>query len=387
MGRNPFIIMAAIIGMALLLGGCWDSRELDEIGLVSGVGVDQSVVGQNYALTVEVIQPGQVRGPGSNGGASGGGSPSVLIQSRGETAFDAVRNASFKNGRRLHFTHSEVLIIGRQTAQNGLGDILDFFIRDPEPRPTLMVLVADGKAGEVLKAKPVLEKVTSMMIQGILDNAGATSKMRRVTLQDFVGTLISKSRSGTAPIIKVSGKGSAKKLVIDGMAVFKGDRMVGRLIPKDTRGMLWVTGEVQSGIVVVKPKEDERVSLEIITASGRFRPQMKAGQMLVRVEIQVVGNLGAQADQEDWSEPAKLRNLEKRMETIIQWEVREAVKKAAELKADIFGFGESIARKYPKEWKSMEPRWDELFPRVKVQVVVDAQLRLVGKTISPPRRL
>ena len=51
--------------------------------------------------------------------------------------------------------------------------------------------------------------------------------------------------------------------------------------------------------------------------------------------------------------------------------------------ADIFGFGESIQKKYPKEWANMENNWDEIFPQTEIEIHVDAKLRLMGRVAVP----
>ncbi len=46
---------------------------------------------------------------------------------------------------------------------------------------------------------------------------------------DFMSNLIDKTTAPIAPIIKVVEQDEKNKIVIDGMAVFKGDKLVGRL--------------------------------------------------------------------------------------------------------------------------------------------------------------
>jgi spore germination protein KC len=60
-----------------------------------------------------------------------------------------------------------------------------------------------------------------------------------------------------------------------------------------------------------------------------------------------------------------------------------ALKKAQELNTDIFGFGEVIHQKYPKEWKELEKRWDEVFPEIEVKVIVKSKLNLTGEITRP----
>jgi len=69
---------------------------------------------------------------------------------------------------------------------------------------------------------------------------------------------------------------------------------------------------------------------------------------------------------------------------VIEGEAEAALSKARELKADIFGFGEALHRKYPGLWKQVRQRWEEeVFPEVPVSVEVTARLRRTEKLTSP----
>lgn len=85
----------------------------------------------------------------------------------------------------------------------------------------------------------------------------------KVTLNDFLVRLTSKSSHPFATAIEVfseekqeeQGGDKEGKMVLrlraGGTAVFKKDKLVGWLDNAETRGLLWVLGKVQSGILVV----------------------------------------------------------------------------------------------------------------------------------------
>ena len=54
-----------------------------------------------------------------------------------------------------------------------------------------------------------------------------------------------------------------------------------------------------------------------------------------------------------------------------------------ELKTDIFGFGETIHRKYPKMWKKMKDNWDDIFPNLPVNITVEVDTKQLGGIGKP----
>lgn len=382
--------------LILFFSGCWSRRELENLGIVAGLGIDLSESGQSgedggqgeILLTAQIIKPGEVRGGTQTGGGGGGGggggkkSPVWVTQSRGSTVFDAVRNFTFRSSRRLYFSHNQVIVLSREAAERGVYPLLDIFIRDPEPRITEWVLISEEKAAPILEAESELETIPAIGLSRLMENYFATSQVAAVNLHDFMARLMSKTSAPFAPMIGLDRE--KDEFILGETAVFKGDRLVGKLNKEETRGLLWVTGEVRGGIITVAAPEGRgRVSLEIIRAERKISPELKAGEIRVKVEIREEGNLGEQMTSEDLSIPEKMAALNRRQAEAIKKEVLAAVKKARELKADIFGFGEAVRRKYPKEWKEMEPRWEELFPRIKVGVMVRSELRRVGITLKP----
>lgn len=62
--------LCSLIGLSILLTGCWDSRSIEDISLVIGVGIDLEEESENISLGHQIIVPP------SNGGDSSQGSPS-----------------------------------------------------------------------------------------------------------------------------------------------------------------------------------------------------------------------------------------------------------------------------------------------------------------------
>lgn len=377
------IILKAAICILLMmsLSGCWNSRELDNLAIVMGVGVDKPKESGKVQITAQIVKPGEIS---SSGGEGGGADAFWNIEDTGETVFSTIRDLTSKSSRKLFFPHNQVLIFGRSIAEEGVHEYVDFFARDPEARVNVRVLVSQGTAGEVLDVKSELEKVPANNIAKLVkENAAASSQIKAVRLRDFSTRLMSKTIAPIAPFIEISGDGEEKVATISGTAVFKGDKLVGKLDKKEGRGLSWVLGEVKSGIINVEGPDNKLVSLEIIRAKGKMVPEIEDDRIKMTVNITEEGNIAEQTGPADLAKLPEIEMLEKEKSEVIQSEVMAAVKKAQDLDADVFGFGEAVHQKYPQEWKDMESNWDEIFPDIEVEVNVDANLRLMGKTLKP----
>src|SRR5690554_1063175 len=391
-GIKPKLVLASLIMFLFCSAGCWDRKELSDLAIVAGIGMDWEEQTEEYVFTAQIIKPSQVKSPQSAGGGGGGGGEKAVwvAQTKAKSVFKGVRNFLFKSSRRLYFPHNQIVVIGKNAAKRGVGPLLDIFLRDQEPRMSEKFLIAEEQAAEVLQAQTELEVIPAIALSRLLDNYKGTSEVAQVTLWDFTLRLLSKTSAPYAPMVKIEGEGEEKKHQVFATAVFKKDRYIGELNKRETRGLLWTLGEVQGGIITVDYTKDEGkckglgwVDLEILRSSAKIVPEVTGGSVRMRVEVTAETNLGANLTSIDFSTPGLLRDLNARQAQVIKEEVQAAVKKAQALQVDIFAFGEAVQRKFPREWQKLEGNWPEIFARLDPEIQVRTNLRLVGLTTRP----
>ncbi|MEW6624503.1 MAG: Ger(x)C family spore germination protein [Bacillota bacterium] len=384
------ILILCLILICLMLNlGCWNKVELNERAFVMGVGVDK---GENdtVKLTVQILLPEKVGVPSAGAVGSDSEKPVWVVTSTGHTIFDAVRNFVMQSGRKLFWQYNKIIIIGEEAAWEGILPILDFFARDHEIRLDNKVLVARGKALDILNTDHELEPMSAVSIKDMVEGKKAIGTIVDVTLFDIMGRLTSKSMASIASRIELLGSEAEdeKKLRVTGAAVFREDKLAGFLNKPETRGLNWVLGEVVSGIIVViSPlNPQENASIEIIRAGSKVKPEFKDGYFLITVEVNMEGNLGEQQSRVNLVEPERWASLERRAAEVIENEIKAALEKAQkEYKTDIFGFGEAIYRKFPSQWKQIENVWEDLFEQLEIDLKINVKLRRTGIITTPVR--
>lgn len=379
--RQGFIIVLCFV-LILNTVGCWNRRELNTLAIVMGLGIDKAQEPGEMQLTAQIVKPGELK---SKGDTSPSGKAYWNIQNSGDTLFNTLRGFTHEANRKLYFPHIQVLIFGRDLAAEGVQEQIDFFARDQETRLDIWVLVSEDKASEVLDIPSELEKIPAMNISKLVEAQPATSQTCMVKLDQFISHLMNKTTSSFAPLIKVSGEGQEKSVLIEGTAVFKRDKLIGELNKTETRGLLWIIDEVKSGIIDVdRSEEDSKVSLEILRSKTKITPEIIDNKIYITIAIKEEGTIGSQYYPEDLTTPEKIKTLEEKQSAVIQEEVEMAITKVKELNSDIFGFGDAVHQRYRDEWKELEANWDEIFPDIEVEVTVESKLRRSGRITSPP---
>ncbi|MFZ5645102.1 MAG: Ger(x)C family spore germination protein [Bacillota bacterium] len=386
------IILIPFILFLFFVAGCWSRVELDQRAIVAGYGADKAEEKGKMKVTVQIVNVGEIKA----GPAVKGGSPKAVTvyTGTGYTFFDAIRNLSMTVGKKIFLSETKIMVIGEDLAREGIGKVTDFIDRNRETSTRQFLLIAKGEAEDVLNTELGTEKIWAYGIGNTVQAMTAHGKAPDTEIKDFLKAVQSKTTAPVAPTVQVvrkgKGEGKAKEdgaelpnnIKVSGTAVFHHYKLVGWLNEKETRGLLWVTGRIKSGIIVTPAPESEGklVAIEIIRASGEVKPEISDGNLTITVEVREDGDLGEEQPYTvDINRPGIMKELEERQKLVIEDEIRAAVDKAQELNADIFGFGEAVRRKYPKKWKQFEDKWDEIFPALTVNMMVDAKIRRTGK--------
>ena len=378
-GIKLFLVLLLSLAVPAFCTGCWSGRELDELAVVMGVGLDASGETGEIAVTAQTAKAADMGKAGE--GASG---PAYWnVTETGPDPFTALRGMADTAGRRLYLSHNQVLIFGRDLAESGIQSELDYFLRDRESRANIWVIVADGQASELLDFEPKLEKLPARQLAGEVKAKHSTGEWPAVDLLEFANHLMERSRAPLAPLVAMVGEGEERTAQIVGTAVFRDDKMVGTLSETETRGMLWLQGKIQ-GAALEGPIDGGVAGVEVVSATGKMIPVFtEDGGITLRAEIEAKGHMSAQAGRENLSSPEEIDRLEASLCETIRAEVEAAFLKARELGTDIYGFGNLIHEKEPGRWESLEENWHETFRSVRLEVEVVAQVSNTGRLTQP----
>ncbi|MBE3585204.1 Ger(x)C family spore germination protein [Desulfofundulus thermocisternus] len=386
--KKRIAALLLITFIIILAGGCWNRVELTELAIVLGAGVDLAEDGR-ILLTLQIARPGAFTA-GNEGGGRGKEAASWVISAEGRTVPEAERFLAMKIPRHIYWGHCIILVLGEELARReGTGIVTNFFQREREPRENIYVLVARGRARDFLETYSSLER-TSAQAAGFLERmkTGYTVQLRELAemlvsrgIQPAV-TAVEVTEAGTMPGQVPGGSPPPQKEVgVAGTAVFKQDKLIGWLDPWETRGFLWLKGEIMKGVIIVPgPEQPEKlVSIRIRRGKTKIIPEYNGEYPRFLVKIQVEGDMVEQQTRENLATPEKIKLLEEEMASEIKARAEAALDKVqGEYGVDIFGFGEAFHRKYKKEWRKLKYRWDEEFSRAEVEIAVNAQIREIG---------
>lgn len=370
--KRTLTLVVALVLFSGLVTGCWNRREIDKLNFVLGAGIDTHP--QGFLLSTQVANPKSLS-------KNNGSTPTYFtFTSSGQSLFDAIRKTTHASQFKLFWAHTKVIIISEEMARKGVLPALEYFSRDAETRRNFLIAVTPDRAEEILKLNVQTEKVPILSLLEILELYTATSTSPKVNVNDFLRTYHTTTSAIVPTVRKVRNQGTKVNYYLEGSSVFTKDRFVTYLKPIETRGVLWVRGDVKSAILVTKCLQGnekgnlQRISYEVFTSSSDVKAAKKNGTISITVKIKEAGNIAGSTCTKDEINKQVIKKLEELKSKKIKGEIEAALKVAKKNKTDVFGFGEAIHRAFPKDWKQMEKDWPNLFARLPVSIEVESKI-------------
>jgi spore germination protein KC len=392
--RVAALIMAAGV---LLLTGCWSRRELTDVSFAGVVGFDW--VDDQYLVTIAIHSPRQTSAGGEK--AQPTARTVWTISEQAPSPDVAFAQLDQILPRALTLTHVRSIIFGEEMARRGIGPVMDFLLRSVEIRPTAWVGVTNGQAAEVLRAQPR----QGVMTEGPLGYHEWTRDRSSITparrLTDVAHILQEEGIDLTLPLFRRANKSSpnpersqeegalrpkpedAEEIIYGGSGVFRGDKLVAWLTPRETRGHLWGINEVGHGIVSApcpKPVANQRVVFRLRNSNGRTTLAMVNGKLQGTVSVRVVVDV----NEITCDEPLVGEEDTNRLEQVLEARVREYINASVNISrregSDMFGFGQSLFRRQPAMFLTRQAKWDKILADLPVTVEVDARVVRLGQS-------
>lgn len=388
-----------ILVLSLILTSCADSRELDELGIIMSTGID--FVDGKVLVTNEVMMPSSSPTKGTESKSNS----VIYLQHEGKTIFEALRNATLTFDRKLFLSHNRVLIFGEEFARRGIGDYINFYDYDSEPRESAYLLVAKGaKAYEVMGINEGLSDAPGRYLESLVENYIYTSKTSSITLNEYNRYFFETK----APVLGVveriekrvinkeradeSQKDSRLVLNVEGGAAFYKDSLIGYYTGEEMIGFNFIVDEIEGGLIVFEVP-DKYISpdtkytgtkgkytvLEIKKNKTKKDIQIDNGKITLNIDVKLKGVIGEETKGLRLTEP----EVKDAIETACSEKVKEYINMALEkgqkeLKVDTFSINTLFHQQYPELWRSISNDWESIFTSIDCNVNVETNIIRTG---------
>lgn len=409
---SKIIRVAALFLLSLFFStGCWDRQEVENQAYVVAIGMD--VVPGDPAgriITFQLVIPAKL-GVGGQGGGGSGEKSYFQTSVKASSIYEARDLLQASVSRQISLLQCRAVLFSDELARRSILSGVRVAERSQELRRSLFFAIIDGTAQEFLqKNQPLLNVNITKYYEEI---AQANKYTGYSTTSSFQSTIEGVESSGEAAVVTYAGLGNnlldapltkseTGKIRADGsdlprqggtkgnwigVAVFKGDKMVGKLDKLEAETLNMLRGDFESGPFEVQdpmqPKYLNGVNLRQV-GKPQIRVDLSSDPVRLDVRMEFEGNLMSEFGGTDYTVLENRDKLERAAQKEIEEQTAEVITKAQELKTDIFSFGNSAVKKHFWTWQEWEKfNWPEKFSKADIRVSARVKIRFFGLQNGP----
>lgn len=348
--------LIALLLIPLLLTGCRESKQIDELSFVKMLAIDKSESGLTVTAGIQIPASKEKENSGSE-----------VISVECETLSEGLNLLEGATEKKIFFGQINCILLGEEMARSGIIDTVDYLVRSDELRFDIPVIVIKASTAKKLveDAKESEEHISQRIVKKLESNY-STSSSGEIQLSTLVEMLEDPFRAPYLPYITVKENDGFS---VTGYAVFENDRVKEFLNKEDSLGINMLNGTVENYMTVAYI-ENKQVCLKISDFKSGIK--MKNGVFYVdaRFRSEVV-QASAEIEKFDTELNGKVIEYQNgEVKEIIE----NSLKKLKELKCDVSVFGDTFHNVSPKTAEQYMNNWSETFPKIKIEINVSSKI-------------
>lgn len=378
-----------IILLLPLLSGCYNYRELNELGITTAVSIDYK--DNNFILIAEVVNPIKQQDVSASNN-----SPFVNFTSVAPSIQEAFRNTVLESPRQLYLSQLEIILVSEEIINNHLEEFLEFFSREPETRTEIKVIIA--KTEESTKGITIQSLLTNFSSSNILESLEVQNKLlgltQEVTINELLNMYLDPNLEIVLPSMILYGSSDIgdekenittsipKTLVKVGTtSVIKDGKILGYLSEEESKTVNLINGNLTKTILKI-PYEDGYVVFEPNRIKTKQKLNIKDNKITIEISgFSKIKEFHTNKNIKNMKTVEKLNKyFNKEIENMIKDNFNQIREK---YNTDMFGFQELYYRTDHKYFKKYCSNWYETtFPNIELEVKSNIKLYEKGNTLG-----
>ncbi len=252
-----------IIIITLFLPGCYNYIELNDLNIITGIGIDYDQELEKYNITLEIINDKKTTDNGFEEKA-------YTVNGSGKTISYAIDETSSKVPKIPYFAHIKTVVIDEYIAKNKLNELVDYFLRSPKYRTEFYVLIANDKtAKEIYETEDENNPIVSSYLETLIESDKySENNSVKYTYDEIVSRILLVGQD----VVLNTVTSDNKSINLSGLAIFKDYKMVGKLSDEMSNTYNILSGNVLNARLIHKCENDKdnNIVLSIYQAKNGF---------------------------------------------------------------------------------------------------------------------
>lgn len=383
--KNKIIFLLIIF----LFTGCYNYREINNLAITTAIGIDKE--DDDFLLTIQVVN---IQKEGSQASGSSNETKFITYETRGKSIYEAIRSIILESPKMVYGSHLQLIVIGEEVAKEGISQIFDFFMRNPESRKQFqLVLARDSKAKDILKVLTPFETLNSRnIIDSINSDAKYLGVAEKINFEEQVKTYLNGKKDMMMTSIKLVGNPEESettealketspktRLLLSGIGVFRKDKLQGYLTEDESIAAGFLNNTINNSVIKFECEKDKYITINVM----KPKTEIEFDNKKIKIKVKTDGSINEVDCNIDLNDYKQISKIEDMATKEITKNINNLLNTTKELKVDSFGFLDLIYKTNPKySYKLMDNWYDKYLQELNIELEVDAVLTGKGNIIT-----
>jgi Ger(x)C family germination protein len=346
----------------LLLTGCWDAREVNELSLATMIILDK--LGDEYTFTLEFPTITPIGESGSSA------SKCVYLKAIGKTFPEVRDDLENQLEKPLYLGTFQTLMVTERAARDDMAEYMLRMRQDPSYRQRVIMVVTRDEPEAFTHREDKTASGGGGNIDDLLTTIAHGGRSYYKTTAAYMEDILNK-RGFVIHCIDLKDK----KIDLAGYCVFRDAKCVGFIPTEESRGLIWLVADNPIWHYRV-PFENGFATVEVRLDKRKIVPSYENGS--IRLILQVDLDAQVQYVGLDGLFPLNktaLNEIKTQVDGMIHQELQSTVDRSQkEFQSDYLLFGEAFRIAYPDVFDKMDWGQEYLNAQIDVQTKVDLRV-------------
>lgn len=350
-----------LIFLTFICTGCYNYKELNELGIVSAMGISKD--GDLYNLDIQLLNVLDSEKSGLNK------SPITVISGQGETIFEAARSMNRKTSKVFFLADVDYVFLDQSVLNDGLDEIMDFLIRDTRLSLNFLVVTStENKSLDILSSISHFDtNSANNLYDAIMNSETRYGGINSLHVRELINNYYAKGKYTIFPnvYIKDTRKSSENDSLEDSKSesyvevknmVFFKDKEAIELTDEETKGVNFLRNKIKNATLTIEC-DGGYFTIETLESKMKLKSKLNIDQLNVK------GNVGAEivyyGCKDNLDNADVLKSISKKAEKEVESYITKAFNKSKKYNYDFLGLGNYIYKNNYKYFDFENKDWNK----------------------------
>ena len=350
-----------LIFLTFICTGCYNYKELNELGIVSAMGISKD--GDLYNLDIQLVNVLDSEKSGLNK------SPITVISGQGETIFEAARSMNKKTSKVFFLADVDYVFLDQSVLNDGLDEIMDFLIRDTRLSLNFLVVTStENKSLDILSSISHFDtNSANNLYDAIMNSETRYGGINSLHVRELINNYYAKGKYTIFPnvYIKDTSKSSENDSLEDSKSesyvevknmVFFKDKEAIELTDEETKGVNFLRNKIKNATLTIEC-DGGYFTIETLESKMKLKSKLNIDQPNVK------GNVGAEivyyGCKDNLDNADVLKSISKKAEKEVESYITKAFNKSKKYNYDFLGLGNYIYKNNNKYFDFENKDWNK----------------------------